>query len=157
MQVCPARDFFFPRQKRGWLPYTCRRTHIYIHILVILYTHILRLQILILIQEVQTFIQKAKSKWACISAHEYVDIRYVCTNFQCYVKVSVQYLDTCANFTNYLQILYYVFICKHIGICTRLFTQKALSFSLSLKSDLTHTHTHKSDVSVSITAVLHAH
>ncbi len=46
---------------------------------------------------------------------------------------------------------------KYIGICTRLFTQKALSFSVSQIRSHTHTHTHISDVTVRITALLHAH
>ncbi len=46
---------------------------------------------------------------------------------------------------------------KYIGICARLFTQKALSFSLSQIRPHTHKHTHKSDASVRMTALLHAH
>ena len=37
-----------------------------------IHAHILRLYTLILIQEVQTFIQKTNRKWACISTYEYV-------------------------------------------------------------------------------------
>ncbi len=48
-------------------------------------------------------------------------------------------------------------MCKYIGICIRLFMQKALSLSVSLKSDLSLSHTHKSDLSVRMTALLHAH
>ena len=43
---------------------------------------------------------------------------------------------------------------KYIGIYTRLFRRKALSFSLS--NMITHTNTHTNQA-VRITAVLHAH
>ena len=37
-------------------------------------------------------------------------------------------------------VLYYMYTCKYIGICTRIFRKNTPSFSLSIKSDLTRTN-----------------